>query len=369
MARNLLNFESMRNILLFCLLVLTFSANAQKVMPFVDFNNYFRSFQLGFFRQVEFQQIRDFKAGVDLVAYVDNRGNLRVYDGVKPVDLTNIVPEYTVSDHLLTWKIGPTLNMWDNGFKKTLTYFANQYVVRDSLIVYQDTQLNSVKVYYNGEDYTLYSSIGDLSMPDYVGENIIAFRDNGNFYKVFWRGNIYELDVWHNPIQFHGGTDMLVFNDPMNGTFTIFENGEFLDVEDFHMNQYKAGRELMVYENLNNDLLLYANGEKTQLTNFGAEFWDVVDDVVIWGENGFTYAYQNGKKIEIARYIPADYKLKNNVICFRNIMGGVDVLIDGKVKNLTNQQNANYTIYGNSVLVELFNRSFIVHQNGKEYRN
>lgn len=357
----------MKNILFF-LLFFSFSAAAQNVAPFVDFNGYFKSFKSGFFRQIEFQPIKGFKAGDDVVAYIDTRGNLRVFDGEKVQDISNIPSEYKVSDHLMTWKIGPTLNMWDAGKKSTLTYFANQYVVRDSIIVYQDERLNTVRTYYNGENYDLFTSTGELSMPTHIGENIVAFKDNGNFYKVFWKGDIYELDVWHTEIDFSCGTDIIAFNDPIAGTFAIFEEGQFLDLEDFYVNRYVAGRGFVVYENQNNDLMYYENGETKKLTNFGASFWKVVDDVVIWGENGYTFAHQNGKTVEIARYIPKDYRLKNNIVAFRNIMGGVDALIDGKLVTVANQTNANYQIFGNSILIKLFNNSYLMYQNGKSYR-
>lgn len=206
-------------------------------------------------------------------------------------------------------------------------------------------------------------------MPDVVGENIVAFRDNGNFNKVFWKGQIYELDVWHEKYPYSAGTDILAFNDPINGTFAIFENGEFLDVEDFRMNSYKAGRGFVVYENVNNDLMMYKDGETAKLTNFGADFYDVKDDVVIWTENGFTYGYSNGQKFELAKIIVTNYEIKNNVIVFRNMIGGVDALIDGKLKNLTTLQNVNFTIHGDAVLLESFNKTFSLHIDGREYRN
>ena len=143
--------------------------------------------------------------------------------------------------------------------------------------------------------------MSELQGPDFVGENIVAFRGNGNFNKVFWQGKIYELDVWHNPFHYEGGTDVVAFNDPINGTFAIFENGEFLDVEEFFMDNYKAGRGFIVYENRNGDLMYYGKGVKKQLSNFGATQWAVKDDVILWVENGYTYGYVNGEKIELAR--------------------------------------------------------------------
>lgn len=354
---------------LICAVFLFFGASAQNVVPFTDFNGFFKSYQNGFFRQIEFQPVKEFKTGDDVVAYINFRGNLTVFDGTKPKEISNVQVEYEVSDHLMTWKIGPTLNLWDGGEMRTLTYFADKYVLRDSIVVFNDTRFNSVHVYFDGDVYELYKSSGTVEMPDMVGENIIAFRDNGNFNKVFWNGQIYELDVWHDRYAYSAGTDIIAFNDPVNGTFAIFEDGQFLDVEDFRMNSYKAGRGFVVYENVNDDLIIYQDGETQKLTNFGADFYDVNDDVVIWTENGFTYGYANGQKFELAKYIVKEYKIKNNVIVFKNIVGGVDALIEGKLKNLSTLLNVGYTIHGNAVLLESFNKTFNLHIDGKEYRN
>lgn len=352
-----------------CSLFLVFGSAAQNVVPFTDFNGFFKSYQNGFFRQIEFQRVREFKTGDDIVAYINFRGNLTIFDGTSPKEISNVQVDYEVSDHLMTWKIGPTLNLWGDGEMRTLTYFADQYILRDSIVVFNDTRFNSVHVYFDGDIYELYKSSGTVQMPDIVGENIIAFRDNGNFNKVFWNGQIYELDVWHDRYAYSAGTDIIAFNDPINGTFAIFEDGQFFDVEDFRMNSYKAGRGFVVYENVNDDLMIYQDGETKKLTSFGADFYDVKDDVVLWTENGFTYGYANGKKFELAKFKVKEYKLKNNVIVFKNIIGGVDALIEGELKNLTTLMNVAFTIHGNAVLLESFNRTFNLHIDGREYHN
>jgi hypothetical protein len=111
---------------------------SQNVIPFVDFNNYFRSFQGEGSRIVEFQKIIDYKGGDEFVVYTDNKGNLRLFDGTTPKDLTNLNVEYQVSDHLLAWKIAGTVNLWDDGKLKTLTYNGRSFEVKDSIVVYED---------------------------------------------------------------------------------------------------------------------------------------------------------------------------------------------------------------------------------------
>lgn len=341
--------------------------SAQTVIPFVDFNGYFRTFENDNFRQIEFQEILGFKAGDEVVAYIDTRGNMRIYDGKERIDVTPMQVNYEVSDHLIAYSISNALNVWDSGKLKLLTYFAADYKLMDSLLVFQDTRFNNLNVYWNGQIIQLMQGINPVSLPKSVGENIVAFRDNGDLYKVFWRGQSYELGVWNGNIDFSLGTDILCFNDPTTRTFAIFENGQFFDVEQFYITKYKAGRGLIAYEDVNHNLMVYQKGKTEQLSNFNATFWDVYDDVILWGENSFTFGYQNGKKVQIANYTPKEYKLKNNIIAFRNQLGGVSALVDGRVVEITNQPNSSFEIYGNAILVKLFNNSVIIYKDGKKF--
>lgn len=358
----------MRLFFLIIILSITSSVVGQKVIPFVDFNNYFKSFKDGFTRPIDMQRIGEFKAGDNVVAYVDIRENLMVYDGVKPEMLTNLMNyEFEVSDYMVSWKIGTTLNLWHEGLKKTLTYNNSQYWIRDSLVIFDDTQYGTMNAYYKGVVYTLYTTIGEVDPPEFVGENIVAFRDNGNFYKVFWQGKIYDFDVWHNPFDFEGGTDMLAFNDPITGSFVVFEQGYFIDIEEYHSPLYKVGNGFVVYENQNGDLIKYSKRKKEVLSNFNADKFWVIDNVIVWTENGMTYSNVNDVKTQIANYYPEEIVLKNNTVVFKSQIGAVKVLKDGEIIELTQQSETEFYIYGNSVLVKLFNNSFIIYTKGKKY--
>ena len=351
----------------FCFLnILSFS---QKVIPFVDFNNWFRTVSNGEMRFIELQPISTFKAGDDLVAYIDIRGNLRVFDGEKKIDLSNMNLNFKISDKLLAWNIGTTLNMWDAGKTRTLNFFGGDYIVKDEIILYQDTRYNSISCYWKGQIYPIQVATGDLSLSNStkIGENIFAYADNGNLYKIFYNGSTYELGVWNGDIDFQSGTDIVAFNDPTTRTFAAFDNGAFVDVESQWVKKYKAGRGFVVYEDINNNLMLYQNGDKKMLSSFPGK-WDVVDDVVMYQNNGFTYVYCNGQVTEAANYMVEDYKLKNSTAVFKTIQGGVNAVINGNVHELTNLINAEFEIYGNSVLVKLLNSNYLIFQNGKIIR-
>jgi hypothetical protein len=117
-------------------------------------------------------------------------------------------------------------------------------------------------------------------------------------FKIFWNGEIYEIDGWNGTMDFGVGTDLVCFNDPNTRTFAVFDKGAFTDVEQQFLTKYKAGRGFVVFEDPNTNLTYYSNGKTIPLSNFSANFWDVKDDLVVWGENSFVFAYQNGMKIQ-----------------------------------------------------------------------
>ena len=88
------------------------------------------------------------------------------------------------------------------------------------------------------------------------------------------------------------------------------------------------------------------------------------DDIVVWTESSYLFAYCNGEK-EIEN-LPTNYRLKVSV--YQNILGGVNAYVDGEFMK-SNMPYSHFEIYGNRVLVKMFNNSFIVLENGKQYTN
>lgn len=354
----------------FSILVLIILFNTivfSQLAPFIDFSNYFRTFYKNSFRQLEFQRINSFEASDNLIVYIDSRGDFRVFENEKLQTLTNQNIAYKLSDAQLAWNIGPTLFCLKNSKKEMLTTFAHNYQVSDSLVVYEDTRFNSVHVRTSNGVSQLYQVTGDLYMPTKIGDNTIVFKDNGDFYKFFWNEKIYDFAVYTKNIDFSCGMNVICFNDPINQSFAVFEKGEILDVESMFVKKYKAARNFIVYEDLQGNLWRYSNGEKEELSSFGVSNWEASDDLIVWVENNIFYCYANGEKKIITNFVPKDYKIKNNTLVFRNNMGGASVYANNKIKELSTQQNCTFTIYGNTVLVELFNKSFLVYNEGKIY--
>lgn len=339
-----------------------------QIAPFIDFNKFFKTFSKNSFLQLEFQPIKSFEASDNYIVYIDYRGDFKLYDGEKTQTITNQNVNYKLSDGRLAWTVGTGLYcLEDNSDKVLLTVFGNRFEVSDSLVVYEDTRFNTLNCRYQGENKQLVQSTGNLIFPLKIGDNTVVYKDNGDLIKFFWRGKTYEYNVYTKNISFDCGMDVICFNDPINQTFTVFDQGEWLDLENLFVKKYKAARGFVVYEDIQGNLWYYQNGEKQQLSNFSATFWEAKDDLVVWGENNMFYVFYNGKKEELLNYIPQDYKIKNATLVYRNSMNGVSIFSNGEKHEITKQTQSSYEIYNNTVLVELFNKSFIVYSKGEKF--
>lgn len=339
-----------------------------QILPFEDVNDYLKVYYQGQARQLEFQKVGSFKFGDHVLAYQDARNDLKFYNGENTIKVTNLIVNYEVSDTYLVVQASNGLYFIEpDGKPRTLTMYGGRYFVKDSLVLFEDTQMNSWNVVYKGQaTRNIMQSTGTIGQPKFVGDNIIVFKDNGDEWKIFYEGQIYSFAVWMDPIQFSVGTDIACFNDPTMNTFAVFENEEFKDVEPQFAQSYKSGKDFIVYQDVNGTLKYYSNGKRVELSNFPS-YYDVKDEAIYFVENGFVYTYYNGEKKMVCNYIPKDYQLKNKTIAFRNLMGGVSAFIDGRTVELTTQQDSQYTISGNYVMVSLFNRSYLIYADGKEY--
>lgn len=343
---------------------------SQSIFAYRDFNNFFHSFSNGYFMQIEHNAVNDVTFGDQVIAYTNSQRDFKIYDGKATKLITNQVVQFQLSDHLVGWNIGPILYYYEDGQPHNITSFGAEYLVKDSLIVYQETRYNTLNVIYKGKSIQLMQSIELPPMPEAVGDNLVVFRDNGNILKVFYRGEIYEIGAGNSfqAFQFFPGTDILGFNDPNTRTFAVFENGKFIDVEEMQVKKVKAGRGFLIYEDINGNLKYYGKGEQKELSSF-FQNWDAKDDVVMWGESNSTFGLKDGERYQICNYKIDDWQLKNDVVAFRTNVGGIAATVNGKFNEITNLQNCDYTINGHGVMVSLTNRQVIILSNGQLFRD
>ncbi|MEX1191248.1 MAG: hypothetical protein WEA99_04690 [Brumimicrobium sp.] len=359
----------MRNFLFVIVVFVPSFIYSQDVFPYLDNLEYLKSFQNGQSKQIDYLKPVDFSYSEKVVAYIDNKSDFFIYDGVKKEKMTGMANGYDVGIDIVAWHTGPIVSIWDDGEKQTITRFGRRYKVTDSLVVFEDLRDNVIRVYYNDSIYDLYYSIGDLRFPKHIGSNSVGFTGNGNVQYSFVAGEILEIGVINDKVKYEAGGNLVAFNDPFNQSFAVAYADEIIDVEPITVNDYKVGYDIVVYRDRNQNLKGYINKELKDLSNYSASFYEVFRDMIVWGENGFFYAYYEGKKYELANYFPSEYKIRNGIVAFRNQNGGVSVFYDEKVEIISNLRNAEFEVNGNTVRVQVNKGNYNFFKDGKIYQH
>jgi hypothetical protein len=351
-------------------LLFTLQSNAQSLFAYKDFNNFFKGCINGYTLQLDHQPIIELSLGDNLVVYKNFQNDLKLYDGKKIRLLTSQIAEYKNSDNICAWNIGKLLYFYENQKVNYVTAFGGNYWVSDSLFVYQDEQMNTLNVYYKGEKIELLQSSSIIWAPEFVSDNIVVYRDNGDILKCFWQGEIYEIGPMNsnNSYTFSGGMDVFAFNDPQSQTFIVFDKGEFIEIESMYVNNIKAARGFVMYEDRNRNLKIFQDNKVTEVASF-FQNWDAKDDIPFWVEANTAYTWLNGEKKIVSPFNLTDFSIKNDVIAFRNPMSGVSYYCNGITKEVSNITNTEFIVNGHGVMITLQNKSVIIAENDKIIRD
>lgn len=342
------------------------SVMSQKVFPYLNNQEYLKSFHEGQSTQLDFLKPYHVEYSEDVIVFLDSKRDLFVFDGKTKEKLSGLVNDYKVGMNLVAWNAGPIINVWEDGEKRNLTYFGGNYVVSDSLVVFEDTRDNAIRVYYRGEVIDLYASIGRPTFPQFIGSNTVAFKGNGDVYYAFIAGEIQEIGAYSENVKFSAGGNLLVFNDPYNQSFAVVFKGGVLDVEPTMVRSYKAGYDMFVYLDRNDNLKGFIDGEIVELSTY-TSFYKVFRNTLVWGENGTLHTYKNGTTYQISNFIPQDYKIRDGIVVFRNLNGGVSIFHNEEVEILSNLVGAPFEVNGNTVRIEVYRGNYDFFKNGYAY--
>ncbi len=356
-------------ILILALLSSFSSLWGQEVFPFIDNLEYLRSFQNGVERQVDYLRPVHVKYSEKIIAYIDNKKDFFIYDGESKQKMTGLANNFKIGIEIAAWNTGPIVSVWDRGEKQVLTQFGGRYEVSDSLVVFEDKRDNAIRVYYNDSIHDLYYSVSRLRFPSSVGSNTVAYIGNGNVHYAFVAGKILEIGVINDAVNYKPGGNLIAFNDPFHQSFAVCHPNEIVDVEPITVNDYKVGYDAVVYRDRNNNLRGYIDDQLVDLSSYSAKFYEVFRDIVVWGENGMFYAYYEGQKYEIANYIPEAYKLRDGIVAFRNLNGGVSAFHNGEVNIVSNLTQAPFEVNGNTIRVKVNRGNYVFYKNGKTYQH
>lgn len=296
-----------------------FNAQAQYLAAFNDNVRHFWAFEAGMFNQLEYLEIQEYQVGGILIAYIDNGSNLKVYShGEVETLMTGAPIKFHATDYLLGYSMYEQLNVYDNGDKRVLSTQCDAYEVRDSLIGWHNRIAQNIQVYYDGRIYTLEDGLIYNPLQAYkMGDNTIAYiQSSTKEFKLFYQGEIIVLDQFAENMVFEAGRDIVAYMDIPDQTFKAFFKGEEYDVETFKPKSFQVGDEILGYVDNLGRLKFFDGYEVVELSTYEPKFYNVVDRVIIYEEQGFLKTYCNGQIYVIERYVPEPYRIDFSTIAY-----------------------------------------------------
>ncbi|MEZ5196091.1 MAG: hypothetical protein R2764_06735 [Bacteroidales bacterium] len=276
------------------------NVNSQYLAAYNDNLDHFWVFEAGMFQQLEHLEIKEYQVGGILVAYIDNASRLKIYRNGSVETLMQGEPiKFTATDYLLGYSIYEQLNVYDNGKVEVLSTQCDGYIVQDSLIGWHNKISQTLEVYYNGKTRVLVDGLLYDPLKTFrVGDNILAFVHSSTkeFY-VYYLGRLIQLDDFVEEMIYDAGRDIVAYIDVPDQAFNAFFRGDVYELETFKPRSFKVGDEMLAYVDNLGKLKLFDSGEVKTISDFEPQFYDMVDRILVFEEQGFL------RPIVMARYI------------------------------------------------------------------
>lgn len=318
---------------------------SQNVAAFLDYKKYFYVFDKGETKELEYKEVFSWQTGKDFVAYSNNEKSLKIYyDGKAEVVETAEPRSYHASENLCAWKMDRRLMVWDKGKITQLTEWANGYHVTDSLVIFVDHFGGDFNVYYKGEIKVLEEGAVTRSVNSYTfGKNIIAYTDLANEFKIFYRGNIY--DVGTNDInRGFAGEDIVTFSNKYTNEFSVFYKGEVILLEDNLPKKISVADKMVAYVDYYGTFKLFYDFGTTELLSSEPDEWGAAGNFVTYTSgielkvfwNGKNYTLENNLKFVANPVFPMMSGGGPNSIVWTDKNGKLKMFFKGEIKtNIT----------------------------------
>jgi hypothetical protein len=355
---------------LFTLLFAAFSfvsSNSQNLAAYSDYRNYFNVFDNGVFQQLEYLPVKSYKVGGIAVAYVDNTNEFQIYHKGRKYHQTYASDfMYSVSNYLVAYKIGNVLSVFENGIARKVTYYCSQFYLDDSLVVYFDDSNYNLSVYYNGGTTELESSMLELPRSIKTGSNIVAYVNQSDYFKIFYKGEILDIDNTA-PVSFQPGRDIAAYVDGYNHYFHFFYKGEVAKADINQPESYKVGFGIVAYVDYEGNFRVFSNGATRKLISNRPVFYAVKGDVIAYGFNNELYIFQNNELKLVSDVLPSDYQLGNNGIAYIDYDTHLKYYSKGKSYVVSFEPVDKYYINNDVIWYKVGVNTWKVFMNGNTY--
>lgn len=359
----------MKKILLLSVLVFFLKpAFNQDLGAYTDFRDRFYVFDHGVSTKIEDLQVQSFQIGGECVLYVNSQGNLKLYqEGTVTKLEAGGVERYFATDHLAAYSIFEKLKVVEDGKAVTLSTRCPVYQVEDSLIVYYDKNLESLRVYYDGESIDVESGMVGIPVDNLrSGDNIVAYiSSRTKDFKIYYKGKNHTVLQYVQGLSFKAGKDVVAFVNSIDNTFQVFYKGEVIQLEDFPPKSYKTGDGFVAYVDDMNIFKVFYEGEIIEVASFTPDAYYAEDYLLLFTEHEYFKVFYKGKIHEVEAFVPNNFRLDWNTVAYLDNSNRIWLFTNGEKKYFANDMVNSFTIYRDLIIMNVKVDRNIIYYKGE----
>lgn len=293
---------------------------AQPLSAYYDNQNQFFSWDNGMTRKIDYLQPVQYKVGRLAIPYLDNSRNFKIYSqGATQIINNGNTSSFFATDYLVAFLNAKILFVWEKGKITKLSNYVENYYVGDSVLMFFDKIQNEFKVYYNEDIYVLEDFMVGL---DFSVLNKLSEEESQKHYEG--------QDVASGQIPMIQVSDNIAAYVNFAEQFKVFYQGEMYQLDDRMIKSFGVGRNIVAYTNAMNEFKIFYNGEDNVIDNFIPYEYQVGDELVAFvsSDNYFKIHYQDSTYV--LGYFQPEYNVKDNIVYYKDQSGYFNVFYKGK---------------------------------------
>lgn len=328
-----------------------------------DIQNYFHVFHEGEIEQMEALKVKSFQVGRNMVAFVNNQGQFKIFEGGYVKTLAENTPQfYSVTDHYLIFGIGGTLYIYENHRSQTVASFVHAYAGGDSIVGFNNMNNNFV-AYYRGRLRTLEV----FHVSGLMGsKNCLAYLDNLDQFQVYMYGQKTLVEA-NTPKEYKLGRNTVAYVD-FYGRFKIFHKGNVIEADPFSPREYAVGDDMVAFINRNGQFMVFDDGIITEIESQPPTKWELTDAIIAYTLPSRQFkAYTHGETYSLESYEPASWLIDNEMLVWPDYMNYLKGLDHGELIKASNRIQKGYSLWIDVVASDVTKGQPQFYYKGKYY--
>jgi hypothetical protein len=328
-----------------------------------DIQNFFHVFENGSIEQLEALKVRDYQVGRNLVAYINNQGQFKIYEKGYVKTLAENSPEFfSATDHLLIFGIGGILYVYEDRRATQIASFVKEYVGGDSIVAFNNVNNNFV-AYYRGRSRTLevFNVFGLKG-----SKNVLAYLDNLEQFQAYLYGQKTLLDA-NPPKEYKLGRNTIAYVD-FYGRFKIFHKGNIIEADPFSPREFEVGDDMVAFINRNGQFMVFDDGIITEIESQPPSMFKCVDAIIAYTLPSRQFkAYTHGQTYDLESYEPATFEIDNEMLVWPDYMNYLKALDHGEIVKASNRIQNGFTLWIDVVASDVTKGQPQFYHKGKFY--